>query len=162
VEISGSGEVEFTGVAHGDYFVVIYHRNHLSIMSKNTLSLSDNSPLYDFSTASTQAYGSNPMAEVETGVFGMISGNGNSDGAVNEADRLVWRSENGTPWLYGKGGDFNLDGSIDALDLNYSWRTNNGSLTGVPVVTTLAAPFLKNVQREEKKYSPLPEFKSKK
>lgn len=151
VEISGSGGVEFAGVEHGDYFVVIYHRNHLSIMSNSALPLTNASALYDFSSASSQAYGSKPMAEMETGVFGMISGDGNSDGAVNNADRLVWRKENGTAWLYGKGGDFNLDGGIDASDLNYSWRANNGSLTGVPGVATLAAPFRKQVQREEEK-----------
>jgi len=138
VEISGSGGVEFAGVAPGDYFVVIYHRNHLGIMSKNALPLSDNSALYNFSTALTQAYGSNPMAEMETGVFGMISGDGNSDGTVNNADRLLWRSQNGTPWLYGKGGDFNLDGGVDASDLNYAWRANNGAMTGVPGVALSA------------------------
>lgn len=132
VDTGGSGGVEFAGISPGDYFVVIYHRNHLSIMSNSALPLTEASVMYDFSTASTQAYGSDPMAEVATGVFGMISGDSNSDGVVNNADRLLWRSENGTQWFYDKGGDFNLDGGIDATDLNYAWRVNNSAMSGVP------------------------------
>lgn len=152
VDTSGSGGVEFEGVAYGDYFVVIYHRNHLGIMSGSALPLSEAGVLYDFSAASTQAYGSNSMAEVETGVFAMISGDGNSDGTVDEDDKLPWRSENGTPWSYSKGGDYNLDGGIDVLDLNYCWRTNNGSQSGVPGVAAVTAPLTKGAQRGEKKF----------
>jgi len=139
VDTSGSGGVEFEGLAYGDYFVVIYHRNHLSIMSNSALPLSETSALYDFSTASAQAYGSNSMAEVETGVFAMICGDGNADGVVDESDHFLWRSENGTAWSYGKGGDFNLDGGIDAADLNFFWRANNGLLSGVPGSAAAAA-----------------------
>jgi len=139
VDTSGSGGVEFEELAYGDYFVVIYHRNHLSIMSNSALLLSETSALYDFSTASAQAYGSNSMAEVETGVYAMICGDGNADGVVDDSDKLLWRSENGTAWAYSKGGDFNLDGGIDVLDLNFFWRANNGLLSGVPGVAAAAA-----------------------
>ena len=39
------------------------------------------------------------------------------------------------------GGDFNLDGGVDAIDLNTIWRPNNGIGTQVP--TTVARPTLK-------------------
>jgi len=90
----------------------------------------------------------------------MFSGDGNADGAVNGADRLLWRSENGTAWSYGKGGDFNLDGGIDASDLNDGWRANDGTLTGVPGVTS--APLGREVQAAGKTYSTGIEFKSEK
>ena len=42
----------------GDYYIVIKHRNHLSVMSANKVSLnSTNSTLYDFTTGSDKYYG---------------------------------------------------------------------------------------------------------
>jgi len=149
VDTSGSGGVKFEGIPYGDYFVVIYHRNHLAIMSSTARALSDASALYDFSAAMARAYGTNPMVELTSGVFCMIGGDGNSDGIVDDADKTLWRVENGTHWLYSKFGDFNLDGGIDALDLNYGLRVNIGSLTGVPGVSTAKASG-KNVERKKK------------
>lgn len=52
---------------------------------------------------------------------------------MNDSDKnLVWRAENGTDWAYDKYSDFNLDGGIDALDLNRAWRPNSGSSSQVP------------------------------
>jgi len=132
VDIDGTSPVSFF-IKAGDYYIVIRHRNHLSIMSANPISLSESSDLYDFTIAQSMAYGTNPMKELEAGVFGMLAGDGNSDGGVDALDKnLVWRPQNGTTWEYTKYGDFNLDGGIDALDLNLKWRPNNGTGTQVP------------------------------
>jgi uncharacterized repeat protein (TIGR02543 family) len=136
-DTGGSGGVRFENVPHSDYYVVIYHRNHLPIMSSNALTFTDSSSLYDFTTGQGQAYGSNPMTELDPGVYGMISGDGNADGMVNQADKDdIWRLENGTHWSYSKAGDFNLDGGIDVIDLNHFWRLHNNAVTGVPGITT--------------------------
>lgn len=118
-----------------DYYVVVHHRNHLSIMSANPISLSGSSPLYDFSDSQSKAYsqGVDPMKLLNPGIYGMISADGNSDGGVDAFDfNVVWRPQNGTTWDYSKYGDFNLDGGIDALDFNLYWRQNNGKGTQVP------------------------------
>lgn len=133
VDTSGNGPVLFPTLAHGNYYIVVYHRNHLAVMSAVAQTLSGTSALYDFTTAAGQAYGSNPMKPLATGVWGMISGDGNSDGAVNMADReTVWRQQNGTSWSYEKFADYDLDYSIDVFDLNFYWRPNHGRVTGVP------------------------------
>ena len=123
-----------TTSAANDFFVVIKHRNHLSIMTSSAISLSDIfSITYDFTTAQSQAFGSNPMTLLEAGVFGMLSGDGNADGGVDALDiNLEWRPQNGTTWNYTKLADFNLDGGIDAIDVNLYWRPNNGTATQVP------------------------------
>lgn len=120
--------------ATGDYSVVVRHRNHLAIMSAGAVATRRDLPSrYDFTTAQTQAYGSNPMKQVEANVFAMLAGDGNGDGSVNNTDRdSVWRPQNGASWSYDKGGDFNLDGGIDAVDRNRFWRANSGSSTRVP------------------------------
>ena len=99
----------------GDYFIVIKHRNHLPIMSAAAVSLSKTPSLYDFTTAQSQAYGTDPLTMLESGVYGAPAGDANGNGVVNSQDReTVWRSHNGTPWSYAKNSDLNLDGGIDA------------------------------------------------
>jgi hypothetical protein len=49
----------------GDYYIVVKHRNHLAIMSRNKIGLnSDTTTLYDFTTGSEQYYGSNGSKEI--------------------------------------------------------------------------------------------------
>ncbi len=133
VDTDGTSPVTFNSVAAGDYYIIVRHRNHLAIMSAAPQTLSQASPLYDFTTAQAQAFGTNPMRDLGDGFFGMVSGDGEADGDVDAADKnLVWRPQNGTAWSYTKYGDYNLDGGIDALDLNLEWRPDNGSATQVP------------------------------
>ncbi len=49
-----------------DYYVVIKHRNHLAVMSKNPVTLSKaSSTLYDFTIGENQFYGSNGAKQLE-------------------------------------------------------------------------------------------------
>jgi hypothetical protein len=148
VDLDGLSPLRFNGMADGNYYIVVYHRNHLAIMSNAAHSLNDSSSVYDFTTAQSQAYGVNPMKSLPNGAYGMIAGDGNSDGVINEFDRqFIWQPQNGTPWQYFKFGDFNLDGGIDALDLNSYWRINNGSMMQVPEAHT----NLKKVRRSARR-----------
>ncbi|MCP5064583.1 MAG: hypothetical protein GY936_19270 [Ignavibacteriae bacterium] len=91
---------------------------------------------YDFTTGSSKYYGGvNGAVEIDTvaGVWGMIAGDANSDGAVDAVDKNdFWRVENGTTYDYSKNSDFNLDGNLDAVDKNDFWRVNNGTASQVP------------------------------
>lgn len=133
VDTNGVSAVSFPGVAHGDYYICVYHRNHLGVMSKNKVTLSSSSALYDFSI-SGNAYGTAPTKQVgSSGPYCLRSGDGNSDGGVDALDKnLIWRDENGSVWSYSKKGDLNLDGGIDALDLNLHWRPDNGAASQIP------------------------------
>ena len=52
-----TGEIELNA-PEGNYYVVVKHRNHLAVMSANTISLnSTTSTLYDFTTGSDKYYG---------------------------------------------------------------------------------------------------------
>ncbi len=115
----------------GDNHVVIHHRNHLSIMSATTVSLSTSPTLYDFTTAQSTAHGSNPMVELETGVFGMHGGDGSSTDGVTAFDFLnFFLPFNGSNGYLA--GDFNLSGDVSAFDFLNVWLLGNGSATQVP------------------------------
>ncbi len=138
VELDGTSQVS-VGVNDGDYYVVVYHRNHLPIMSSNTTSISGSSTLYNFTTGQDKAYGTEAMKDLGSGSFGMYAGDGNASGNVSSVDRnSVWRPQNGTNgYLMG---DFNLSGGVSSTDRNSFWRVNNGKNSQVP------APVLKKYE----------------
>jgi len=60
-----SGEIELNAT-EGDYYIVIKHRNHLAVMSRNVIQLSKvTSTLYDFTTGSNKFYGSGGAMQLE-------------------------------------------------------------------------------------------------
>ena len=100
-------------------------------MSANPVQLSASSQIYDFTNGMDKAYGTNPMANLGNGIFGMYTGDGNSNGGITIADRNeVWLPQNGT--LGYLNGDFNLDGGVTIHDVNLYWNINNGTMTQVP------------------------------
>ena len=132
-DLDGSSAVSVPSMAVGSYFILIHHRNHLSIMSAAAVLLNGAGARYDFSTGQDRAFGSNAMSALGGGVFGLFSGDANQNGSIDILDQNPeWRQQNGTAWGYGKSGDFNLDGGIDVTDLNQFWRLNQGLSTQVP------------------------------
>ena len=77
--------------AAGDYYVIVRHRNHLGIMSGSVLTfVSSGSPnVHNFTTGSGQSYGTDAIKELETGAYGMYSGEGNNSGIVSIADVTI-------------------------------------------------------------------------
>jgi len=76
--------VKFPGIEPGFYFLCINHRNHFPVMSAKPVAL-PNSVSYDFNdTLNFPPYGggSQSLIEIDTGIFGMISGDVNNDGLL--------------------------------------------------------------------------------
>ena len=77
-------QIDFPNVPPGNYYLCIYHRNHLPVMSANPVSL-PNSISYNFSdTLNFPPYGggSQALIELDAGVYGMIAGDANKDGEL--------------------------------------------------------------------------------
>lgn len=129
VNTTGTGGVTFVNVAAGNYYLVLNHRNHLAVMSGNTIALSASSPLYDFSTASSQAFGTNPMNEVSTGRWALVSGDANKSGIVTASDANdVFAALNVAGYNIS---DINLSGIVTAADANIVFGNLNRA-TQVP------------------------------
>lgn len=75
--LDGVTAMTFPGMDLGNFYIVVRHRNHLPIMSAAAESLNSISLLYDFTTASNKAYGTNPMATLNGPKFGLWGGNVN-------------------------------------------------------------------------------------
>jgi hypothetical protein len=133
VDTNGVSQLIINSVAPGSYYIVIRHRNHLAIMSAAPVALSGASALYDFTTAQTQAYGTNPMFALTGGAFAMVAGDANSDGQVTSTDFNIYYPK----FLSAVTGydpcDWNLDGQITSSDFNaYNPNFYNARSTQVP------------------------------
>ena len=107
------------------YYVVIKHRNHLGIMSAHKINSRDINVIYDFTTSLESAYGSNALANLGSGFYGMFSGDANGNGVINIEDLTeYWRNQNG--YVGYKSADFNLNGGVNISDKNGYWLINQG------------------------------------
>lgn len=85
---TGVGTFIFSNVSNAtNYYVVITHRNSIETWSAAGTNFTSFSMLYDFSSASSQAYGSN-MSEIDASPvrFGIYSGDVNQDGIIDVSD----------------------------------------------------------------------------
>ena len=120
-------DIFFPNLASGDYYILIHHRNHLSVMSSEKIHLSSTISHYDFRDSQSKAYGSEAMQNLGNGNFGLYSGDGNSDGEISNDDiQQIWIPEFLNSVDGYLQGDFNRDGSVTASDNNIYWLPNNG------------------------------------
>ncbi len=85
-------------------------------MSANAVALPNESAAYDFTTAETQAFGTNSMTALSGGVFGLVAGDANSSGLVSSGDINVTVNQLASSgYFYG---DTNLSGLVSSADIN--------------------------------------------
>jgi hypothetical protein len=130
VDLDGSSNLELNASLANDLFVVIHHRNHLSVLSAFPCNLNGGLYSYDFTTNVDQAYGIAAMTEMSAGYCGLISGDCNADGSINETDKILWTPQAGKPGYLP--GDLNLDGEVDNRDKNDYWLPNKGKGVQLP------------------------------
>ncbi|MBN1338310.1 MAG: hypothetical protein JXA03_03240 [Bacteroidales bacterium] len=128
----GSSDLLFFATFSQNLYAVVWHRNHLGVLSGNPLTATGGVYTYDFSTGATQAFGgTNGHKEIGTGVWGLVSGDGNADHQINNGDKLdVWAVQAGTAGY--KAGDYNMDVNVNNGDKNDVLLPNAGLGGQVP------------------------------
>jgi hypothetical protein len=125
ISVNGTASISLPGAAVGNYYyIVLKHRNSLETWSADSVLISS-SLSYDFSSAATQAYGSN-MVDLGSGVFGIYAGDINQDGFIDGNDFTDVDNDNSnfaSGYLYT---DTNGDGFVDGND--FTLIDNNGSM----------------------------------
>jgi PKD repeat protein len=130
--MDGLPGLHFTASVVNNLFVVVYHRNHLSIMSAAGLVKSGGVYTYDFSSGSGQVYGgTDGHKELPMGYWGMTGGDGDHNGMIGTTDYSpVWETEAGATGYLDS--DYNLDLQSDNKDKDDIWTPNQGKGTQVP------------------------------
>ncbi|MEM6630142.1 MAG: hypothetical protein AAF694_10745 [Bacteroidota bacterium] len=130
VDTRGNLTLEFPGVTEGNYYVAVYHRGHLGIISASPLALGLTASTYDFTTATNQAKGTVQLKQVGT-VFCLYAGDFDGNGLLNSLDFNVWKQNPAGINQY-LPIDADGNGVINSLDFNL-WKAN-GSKLGDPAV----------------------------
>ncbi len=128
--VDGSAELGFSGLNAGEYHVVIGHRNHLSIMSKDPLNFLFSSPAnFDFTSDENLVYATSGevMKDLGSGKWGLWAGDTNSDGTIrytgsnNDRVDVLSRAGGPSPFNFNSGyfpEDVNLDGVVKYAGAN--------------------------------------------
>jgi uncharacterized protein (TIGR02145 family) len=121
-------------------FIIVWHRNHLGVLSSEPMQQSGPLFSYDFSTGADKAFGGvNGHIEVGQGIWGMVSGDGDANGQVNNVDKVeVWKPQGGFSGY--RAGDFNLDGQVNNQDKIDQWAPNGGRSCQVSFTMTGSLP----------------------
>lgn len=81
VNLTGGNSITFENLSTGNYYVAIRHRNHLGIMTKNTVFFGNSTVNVDFTSPQLELYGDFPTTTVN-GLQAMWLGNTNQNGEV--------------------------------------------------------------------------------
>ncbi|NOX47817.1 MAG: PKD domain-containing protein [Chlorobi bacterium] len=129
VGVDGSSSLQFDLTVSNQLFVVVYHRNHLGVMSANALVLSGGGYTYDFTVNVNQAYLSGQ--NLVNGKAVMIAGDSDGNGTIDSTDKTAeWETQSGMR-VY-SGSDSNMDTEVDNRDKNDFWLPNYNSGSQVP------------------------------
>ncbi len=123
--------VSFSNAVTGNYYLLVYHRNHIAVATRFKTAVTRGSTVnYNFTTDSAKAFGFN-MAKISTLplLWGMIPGDANRDGFVDGLDQTIWLGENGFDGYLST--DFNGDAFVDGLDQTV-WLLYNGNSSFLP------------------------------
>ena len=125
----------FTGVAAGDYHVIVRHRNHLAVMSRNALAFGAAPVTVDFTSDTTVAHVEDgpPMKEVSSGVWAMAAADADADGQVTVPDFNSWLAASKIAATGYVVEDFDMDGQVTVSDFNvFLANTSAGLRSQVP------------------------------
>lgn len=123
--------VSFLNAESGNYYIYIYHRNHLPVSSRFEHSIIRGSTVsYDFTSDSLNTFGGNVIKLSQTlNLWGMIPGDANRDEFVDGLDQTIWGNQNGYDGYLAS--DFNGDYFVDGLDQTL-WILFNGYSSFLP------------------------------
>ncbi len=129
--LDGTSSLQFDNLTiQHSLFAVVYHRNHLAIMSANPWTESGGVYSYDFTTGEGQAFNSG-QKEIAPGIWGMYAGDGNADNTINNTDKtVVWQPDAGEQEYLGS--DYNMDSQVSNQDKNDYWQPNVDKSCQVP------------------------------
>lgn len=132
VGTDGSSPLLFAVTYSQNLYAVVFHRNHLGIMSSVGLTESGGTYSYNFTTGSGQSYGgTNAVIELEPGVWGMVAADGNANGLIQNTDETaVWKTDLGGSGY--DGGDFDMNGLTQNTDETNLWKPNLGGGGQIP------------------------------
>jgi len=130
VGLDGFSELHFDVNIDNNLIVVLWHRNHLGMMSAFALTEAGGVYDYNFTSAMGMAY-LNGQKSLNGGVYGMYAGDADADGEIGPNDiDSYWDLQAGEMGY--KSVDFNMNTQVRNQDKNDYWHPNKTIISQVP------------------------------
>jgi hypothetical protein len=116
VGLDGSSSLVLSpqNAGYGELYVVVYHRNHIAVLSANTLTFNGAAFAFDYTSGAAQAYGVDAL-KLGGGKYLLYAGNASvAESVIGASDRSAAWTERMTSGY--KNTDVNLDGNVDSED----------------------------------------------
>jgi len=125
-DVDGVSDITLQLDETSGFYVKISHRNHLPVISSDSVVGNNGVYSWNFATGSEQAMGDIlSQNEIAAGVWGMISGNGDGNNQINNYDKNeIWLNDLNSFGYYL--GDFDMDCQVNVEDLIVNWKENVG------------------------------------
>ena len=131
VGMDGASPLLFDFPIGNNLFAVVWHRNHLGVISAAPLTGLGGNYAYNFSNGEGKALGGpDGHKPINPNVWGMMAGDANANGEITGDDLLLWGNEAGQSDY--KSCDFDMDNEVNNPDKNGFWLINSGSECQVP------------------------------
>jgi hypothetical protein len=122
--------IGYDGTITSNLYVIVWHRNHLALMSSGPLSESGGIYAWDFTYQLAKAF-LDGQKDIGSGMFGMIGGDCNASGSINAYDENKdWSLDAGKTSNYQS--DLILDTQVNNLDKDDTWSPNFGKVVQLP------------------------------
>jgi hypothetical protein len=120
----GTATATFGTAPSGSFYIAVKHRNTVQTWSATAQTVGSTPLTYDFTTSANKAYGDN-MVELESGVYGLYSGDLNQDEAVDIFDFPLLLNDNDNFSSGYLSTDLNGDGAVDIFDFPLLLNNND-------------------------------------
>ena len=125
ITLEGQEEIVFNGVNEGDYYIAVFHLNHLAVLSSQVHPIQKIPTTYDFTSESTAAMGTGQL-KMKRGQYLMTSGDFDGNGVINNEDYNLWKTSGAAINTY-LPADADGNGIINSLDYNL-WKINRSKI----------------------------------
>jgi uncharacterized protein (TIGR02145 family) len=131
VNLDGYSRLPLNFTINDQLFVVVWHRNHLGVMTAEPVIPAGSLYSYDFTTGAEKAYGTDAQKDIGDGFFGMYAGDLDASGSIDNNDKTItWKGQSGKHGYLN--GDADLNTQVDNNDKNDNWLPNFGRSSQVP------------------------------
>lgn len=115
LQTNGAAVCTFTSLPSGSYYIAVNGNNFIETWSNEPQIIGNTALNYDFSNASSKAYGNN-MGQIDTGVWAFYSGDINQDDSIDSSDTsdLFYDIDHSSFGILTT--DINGDGTVDNSD----------------------------------------------
>ncbi len=127
LKTNGAAICSFPNAPNGSYYIVVKGSNIIQTWSSNPVAVGPTPQDYDFSTGTNKVFGANTI-ELESGVYGLYSGDVNQDEVIDATDAVNLINDVENSAFGALTTDLNGDGAIDNTDIPFLLNNSGNSI----------------------------------